>query len=329
VGLSILCKAVDTAYYYSDPDWKYYIQYNKIRGKINDNPNGRRASLELPPLLSKEDYELLLNFTPNPEAIDLALLQQIHQAIDQKTLSPKLRNVKQLLWYGPWLLLAFVYMGMLFFEQEKTAKLQMLASSVIFIGLLGFVTLNATLKARVFFPAFGAYIFFCCWVSGQALQHRKMVIASTAILLVSLGLLVKSYTWSASLRPKIATYERQLSMIHHYLGEGKKLAVYRGSLPLEKNDPFTLSASFPTQQIYLSGWMTGIPFHKGKYDAFDFFIEKNGLFVHQQNSFSKTAALVGASILQHDTIMVRSRVASEAEACAIIEFDELSSFDEN
>ena len=69
------CRVANNAVYNSDPDWKYYNEYNPLRGNLTDNLNAYTLQPEdMPEGIEWEDYKLLLRYFPDPEQMDLDAL---------------------------------------------------------------------------------------------------------------------------------------------------------------------------------------------------------------------------------------------------------------
>jgi len=80
--------------YKTDQEWAYYMEYNKLRGRINDNPHARGIMDKLPEGVSQNDYELLLAFNQDGSVINLEKIKKIHSVLYSSiTLKQKLMQV--------------------------------------------------------------------------------------------------------------------------------------------------------------------------------------------------------------------------------------------
>ena len=79
------CKSVDTQIYRQDPEWSYYYDYNRVRGKLNDSSNEWRYYSALPRGVDTCSYELFRwYFFQDPEVLNLSTLKQIHNNIEKQ-----------------------------------------------------------------------------------------------------------------------------------------------------------------------------------------------------------------------------------------------------
>ncbi len=84
--------------FYQQKEWREYVQYNELRGRINDNPNAEHLPLDqLPAGIDSADYKLFLAFRPDAQIMNYDMLTQIY-AITKKPLSldQALSNLKKL-----------------------------------------------------------------------------------------------------------------------------------------------------------------------------------------------------------------------------------------
>ena len=91
------CRMVNRHVYESDPEWKYYREYNQLRAQLNDNPNAYQLQPEqLPEGVEWTDYKLLLSFIPDPEQIDLPTIRQISAVVDNMPIQSQMQNLHRL-----------------------------------------------------------------------------------------------------------------------------------------------------------------------------------------------------------------------------------------
>ena len=91
------CRMVNRYVYESDPEWRYYREYNQLRAQLNDNPNAYKLQPEqLPEGVEWVDYRLLLSFLPDPERINLPTIRQISAVVDNMPIQSQMQNLHRL-----------------------------------------------------------------------------------------------------------------------------------------------------------------------------------------------------------------------------------------
>ncbi len=320
--ISVFCKTGDYIYYNIDPDWNSYKEYNGIRGLINDNPNASNDDLKLPKSISPVDYELLLSFHINPSAINSNDLKKIHQSIDKTTLSQKIYNIKYLISGFSYrhFLFTISLLTFLFFYQNKLTRRQILLMTLMFFGLLLYISLNASVKPRIFFPASFAIIFFLSFLNKKRVNGFINSMILILISCLSIGLINKSYKFENStkiLQQNI--FNKQHEIATKYLKRGNKLMHFGSSYSIDLANPFSISSIYPSQKMYSLGWSTNIPFNKDKFDSFNYYINNYGLLVDSTKA-EHVSSLISSSILKQQNIKVYPKIILNEEGLSIIEF---------
>lgn len=318
VAAILFLKVLDYSYYHSNPDWKAYIQYNRVRGKINDNPNAKSTFLKLPKEVTKEDYTLLLKALTNLSAIDYSNLEKIYESIDSKPIISKLRNVFQLLHYKTWILILCCIIFLILLLNRKNWK-QTLLFLVIFFGVIGLLAINAKVKHRVFFPALIGVVCFLFIKNKSNTLSKWSITPFIALFVLSLMLIKQIHKEAESSCSQALRFKKQNEFINAYL-TGNNIIIPAGSTyQIQFCNPFEVSKSFPSQKLLFPGWMTGIPFNANKFDSFKFLIDGYGLFVNQGNA-KEYKELIVSSILLNYNIQVEPIIKLENDHFFIIEF---------
>ena len=138
--------------FYQDKEWKEYKEYNEIRGKISDNPNREKCKSELLKIMSESDYVLLSHFFHDPDIATTDVLKQTYSILESNKIENKIVNVKELLINKYWhlILINFILLSVLVLKNSKRAfVVTAVASYLLWVALLGYVSLNGTPKYRV------------------------------------------------------------------------------------------------------------------------------------------------------------------------------------
>jgi hypothetical protein len=317
--ISIFFKIADHAYYYLDPEWRSYLVYNKLRGKINDNPNAKLSNFMLPNDISLEDYSLLLNFHTNPPAITYDKLEQVYELFNGVPLTIKIFNILAMLKYFKYQLFIIALLTILFVYQNKNKKIKIAFTFFIFLGLISYISLNGSVKERIFYPSFLAVTIFLIFLNEKLSFAPINLIIFIIIILFSGYLLNYSYRYQRFSKKMINTYNRQSALIGQYVAGNKKLVTYQGDYGIEFNNPFRISSTFSSQKIFFSGWLNNSPFNKNKFDSFTYYINGYGLFTNI-NNVEYVSYLICGSILKQNNIKVLPKTVLSDQYNSIIEF---------
>tara|TARA_B110000967_G_scaffold208804_1_gene262283 strand:- start:604 stop:2199 length:1596 start_codon:yes stop_codon:yes gene_type:complete len=317
--ISIFFKMGDYTYYYIDSDWKSFMEYNELRGKINDNPNAKNSSLKLPKNILLQDYQLLQSAHTNLSAITYNELEQIYQSIDERSLWQKINNSKSLIGKYRNYLLLVTLVTFLFFYQNKEQRFKILLTFFIFMGLLFYISLNANVKPRVFYSAFFAVMFFLIYLNERRVIGLINLTIFILILSFSGKILYKSYKIERSNKLLENTFNKQSELINEYLKGKNKLIPFGTSYRIEHSNPFCLSSTFPSQKILFSGWLTNIPLNKDKFDSFKYYIDDYSLLINA-SSAEFIPLLISSSLLRQNNIKVLSKIIVNEQNVSIIEF---------
>lgn len=146
------CRVANNAVYNSDPEWKYYNEYNPLRGQLTDNPNAYTLQPEdMPEGIEYQDYRLLLGFMPDPEKMDLSALKKLNAIVSAVPLSAKLKNIHHLERYAVELILLFALLVLMILSTGNRSKyIFLILYTGFFLALMVYVSLDGFVKTHVF-----------------------------------------------------------------------------------------------------------------------------------------------------------------------------------
>ena len=146
------CRMVNRYVYESDPEWKYYREYNQLRAQLNDNPNAYQLQPEqLPEGVEWTDYRLLLSFIPDPEQIDLPTIRQISAVVDNMPIQTQAQNLHRLEKYAVEIAILTVLLVLMILTTGNRSKyIFLILYSFFMAALMIHVSLDGFLKNRVF-----------------------------------------------------------------------------------------------------------------------------------------------------------------------------------
>lgn len=281
--------------YYKAEDWQYYKQYNALRAKLNDNPNARseRVYDNLPNGVVRQDYDLLLRFTPDPEVMNLETLQAISRNVKEMPLSQKVLNVERLdkyAWIIVTLLLLMVLVDMS--RPEKKMHFLMAGYALFVLGLLVLVSLDGFVKNRVFLcfvvPVVMAFYRLLPEVIG-----RKRLITMSGLMTVLCVLYVlqtaavrnddyyrRNVIWRAFQQPLVQT-----------LPPDSRLATVGTWFGMQYMNPFQIK-QLNTRKFAL-GWFTYIPFNKEICESFVDLMQDN-MYIFVPADFQEATSMLNS-----------------------------------
>ncbi len=317
-----LAKFIDYKVYSDHTDWNNYKKYNEVRGQINDNPNALQIRESLPLGVHVDDYNLLLTSFPDGNRMSLEVITAIRSQLKDVTILSKFVNIRNLLkpYYLVWLFILLL-ISVSFIRKKSSFKnfIPLLMYGILLFGL-SFVALEQTVKNRVFVIAVATYsLLIPLLISELELNPKKLRIVGLAFLSL---IILLNFRTIIRYNGKTITeeYANQYKLVDAYLSSSpKKLSPYGTSLKIEYVNPFNISEDFYSQQMYFGGWLSQVPFNKGNFDSFEFFINGNGMYITKL-AYKSVVDIVVKNIYEDYKLKVKPQVVLESEKDCIVEF---------
>lgn len=322
IAICCMCKLVDYVYYSQNPEWEYFLKYNKLRGSINDNPNASGVFNNLPDEISRPDYDALLSFFPDPQVMGYEAVKKINSELDKVPPFTKMRYVFRLRYYFfPILLLVIIALSARYTKKRNSSPtIGIILMFGLLAGALIFTSFNGTVKDRVFFVAVISFILVLPYLLANIPSSIQKKIMLLSVFLFTYYFYEKTNKTVKNENYAFQVQENQSKIIADYLSnDSKKLIPYSGNYRLEYMDPFAVSAGFYTDKIYLGGWFTNIPFHKDKFQSFKALIDNYGVLINE-NYYKKAVWQITNSILVNQKIKVVPKVVLNYKGNYIVEF---------
>jgi len=272
---------VDQQIYNQDKSWDAYLDYNAVRGKINDNPNAKLLLQKglIPQRLSVVDLELLYQFFPNSKAIELNTLVEIQEGISKS----KEQNIKAWRPLTIGLLLGALTAGLiaLIYIRKKPKMATFSISAALALTLLAFVSIDAFLKGRVLYTTLLPLLFIFAYF-GKSLDYKweKLTFASFSILM-GLYFAIKITHFSKINLKESYRFQEQTKLLDGLTGH---VIVYAGDYRIQGRN--LLSTEFITNQpnLYFGGWLTKAPVNEARFKDFEsLLLDDTFLFISKQN----------------------------------------------
>lgn len=319
--LLLVFKFIDYRSYQSNEKWKYYQEYNKLRGAINDNPNALDIMSDLHSGISKSDYELVLNFFVDPKVIDLKKIGLLNQQLKQVNHQSKIANIyPSLRKYTLMLFLLIAIWGMAFISLKvEMSKLVMFFSLVLFFFALCFISLEGSLKYRVFLSALLPFIFIMFITIGG---FNKVLYRRIFMLLVFSFVILFSFRtykiWKSNNNWRNTQFTQQYTLLNQYLqNENNSIVPFGSSLSIEYYNPFNVSKVWNENKVYFCSWVSAIPLNTNHFESYQDLVDKNAIFLAKRNANS-LLILLQESILKNYGITVKLKMEVESKDYIIV-----------
>lgn len=288
VVLPVVAKIIDRQVYNKDSGWHYYMEYNRVRGALNDNPNFEKLlSVKSDCFLADiNDLKNLGDFIPDPAVLDLEVITAVKDSLDDDPIHGKIQNVG--MWiqsYQYTILLIFVLVSLLLFERKNPYRWSLFLLGLSFIMLLSFVSLNATIKERVFLSAIIPLMLILTLLIVNYQKRDWRIIVLSVFYLLILGTIVQQsidlYVVKKDQRQLIV---KQLNLIRSI--DKHDIVPFGANLILEGLSPFRITSLFKSfdKKLLGVGWMSQIPLNRGRMDSHLDFVGKSILiFLHKDS----------------------------------------------
>ena len=320
-----ICKYIDYCSYNNDKDWSYYYNYNKIRGSISDNPNTSSISVDkLSDNVSSVDYHLFLNTFPDPSVFNLENLLLIKEQIELIGFSQKLQNIyPSLRKYTLFLSIIAVLSFIIGVTLNKRGRCALVVLNVIFFFVLCYISLDGTLKYRVFLSTLLAYLF-TLFYTLQYKKYKSSWLDGFSLLCVFSFVIIFSVRTHriVVLRDEYRNREfvEQKLLINSCLNKtSKKIVAFRADLTVEYYHPFSVSVNGNKNRFRFLGWLTANPLNKD-ISSFVDLIGQYALFISKKE-MDGVPVNISESIFLNHGISVHHKIEFESENYAIVTFE--------
>lgn len=312
----VTLKTADSFYYNMQAEWREYRAYDNARGKINDNPNEHRFSPRS--AQEKNDYQLLLNFLPNPAGIGTERLQEIAEELRNIPWHEKIVNVKKTLkLLGIPLLMIFLAFAALSIHLRVNQRWVIASVLLLYAALVIYISLNSTFKPRVFSISVAPLFFIYLPIFAQDVTRRwSLIISYATIFAFVLGLCYANLKEIRSYPLRFDIISEQTRLIDAYRIDRQK-AVFGSALKIEYINPFGLSKYFAERSLVLGGWLTKTPFSNQPASYAD--LLNKGLLIAKSDTGAITQMMIQSFKDNHSMDVAYKRVQT-SENFVILEF---------
>jgi hypothetical protein len=315
---TLLLKLYDFSYYQRTDKWAKYMEYNELRGKVNDNPNSKK--LKFPTENENNNFQLLRKFFPDPRIVNLDYLKGINQNINQTTLLNKFQNIlKQLYGHLGFLFLLVSLYILLFLTTEGKARWIISLGFGLQFLLVCFISVNAALKGRVYISSFLPLLFLYLPGYLGKISKKQVVMVGVLLFLFAAPFLKNAYLRLAGYSEARTLMQTQVDLIKRYnmLEHPRKIIPYGVDFNIEKASAFCITKTFQSNPVFFAGWLTGIPF-PGQLKSFTEFLDSKAIFINKSNAGEIIPLLIRV-MKDNYGIDASSRVAVQAGNYWVVE----------
>lgn len=289
--LPMLARVVDAQVYRHNPEWRYYVDYNRVRGALNDNPNFAKLLNDNPVcyVADIDDLRNLAYFIADPAVLDLHAITQVKESLDVKPLLDKCQNIKTwICFYVDTVVCVLLLILLLMFERRATYRWGLFFSGLSFFMLLSWVSLNATVKERVFLSAITPLMIITVLLIVNYQKKCWKIVILSVFYLLTLHTIVKQTNDMHAVKTEQSRFvTEQLGLIKNSID--CNFTPLGNGITLEGLNPFSITSDFKSLNVKMigNGWMTEIPLNHKLMDSHLDFVEKPILIFMSKGSESQ------------------------------------------
>jgi hypothetical protein len=321
VALIGTLEVVDQASYGEEDGWKAYVEYNKVRGQINDNPKAVALAEKLPRSIQPIDYALLLRFFQDGTVLNTRQLTVIASKMKSSYFTNKLSEwPPSLFLYKKYLLLVgFLFLLAITSVGIQADRLVLILTTSLFLVAVYGVAITVSLKYRIFISVLLPLLYSICKSvkKNRVNLYAKMLPGSLFLLfLYSADYVYQFIGQNTYLKTRVL---EQHAFIADYLAHSSNVLVpYAADYRTEGTPVFHVSDMHFKQRLFFGGWFTNIPLNAGRYTSHQDFAKKHSLFLRQESR--GILPLLIESIYLNYGVRVKPVVVAESVNDIIVEF---------
>jgi len=261
----------------------------------------------------------LLNFFIDAKTLNLSKIRLINSQLKHVEVTNKLSNIYPSLRKFTFVLFVIcsIWLIILVSIKDIINKYRLIFSMIIFIFAISYVSLDATLKDRVFYSALLPLIIIMYdSLSDIYIKPMKLSFVVFICMFVSL-FFYRVNKISCVTEEGRKVFSQQNSLLKEYIGNNKSVIRFCGDIAFEFSDPFSISSSININKIYISDWATNMPTNKLFFYSFQDLINRHSIFLEKGNANS-VLTLIKESIFLNYSIRVKSKIEMQSKDYIIV-----------
>ena len=249
--------------FYQTPELKTFMlrTENMCAGAIQDNPNCWRVRMNLPDGVSTTNFDMIAGFCADPEVVTPEMAIVIHESLKKIPLLKKVKNIYRnfLPKYDVWLIGIFIVLIIANLKQKKEHTIIAAIVYAIWVGILCFISLDATVKFRVFLCTLIPMMYYIIVSLTETNQKIWCILTSCGIIL---GLMIWGMLIPALNRIQIAPKNQEIlkeqMALYNQAGE-LKVVTDGADLRVEYFNAMHLRDAIPTGSFVNPYCFAGFP----------------------------------------------------------------------
>ena len=177
--------------FYQTPELKTFMlrTENMCAGAIQDNPNCWRVRMNLPDGVSTTNFDMIAGFCADPEVVTPEMAIVIHESLKKIPLLKKVKNIYRnfLPKYKVWLIGILLVLIIANLKQKKEHIIIAAIVYAIWVGILCFISLDATVKFRVFLCTLIPMMYY---ITDSLFESDKKIWRISSSLSIVIGLVI-------------------------------------------------------------------------------------------------------------------------------------------
>lgn len=318
VGMVVFSvKFIDNSFYQS-PEWKYFKEYNYIRGQLNDNPNADKQYVydNLPNGIEKADYDMLLNFMADPAVMDLKTIKVIFLGLKEVSLKEKINNVCTLRLYFSIILLLLCLTVLLLVNSTKNEKAYLVVLCLLFCCIAVGISMNGTLKNRVFLCMLLSIMIGYYQIATQDKASRCIILLCIfcVVMLMNGKYIKQMYKTSIAIERKILLWNEVDTLLKTTVQNENYVISIGADMLIEGMSVYKVR--IPNYRIIGLGWLISTPFNAGIFDTY-MDLTRDDIYIVSTNE-NTTVGQLQSLILNNYLLYTREKIIASSEHYKII-----------
>lgn len=282
--LAFAINHVSNRVYTKDADWKYYTEYNKPRGIIEQNSLKIEAAEIITDSIKKNEYLNLCkarlidgHYLSIDEMNECAeYLKSSPLAFLKNNLSPYLHTLNSFGFYlaAIWLLYLLV---VAIRRKDWNTILIISLTGAIFLLELGYCMITSWVKGRIIICLMMYLYSVAAVCTSRTLKGRPLMACAIVIsAILSLTFLAKSYLWENRINDRLKSTEK----INDVMASLQYKKMFVIGIP-QYAEAYHVSSTPMTNKTICKGWLNNNPLHKKYYQGYESLVDRIPVVISQ------------------------------------------------
>lgn len=251
---------------YNDDEWKTYYTFTKSFTSIGDNLLADDTESIYSDVCSKEEYNLIKSFYLDKDIVDVHKIKRLSLNVEKKnTIKLYILNfINQMSVYKIEILILLSIVIFVLFRLDNFNRINIILILTFIFSLSFYITMDATLKERVFIGFVMIFIFIICRYL-LYLSIKSTYVVSMLFFLLSIyygNMLVTRINDNRIARFYIYPNSKKIVDEISRNNSSSYIIPYSSFFKVELEDPFNISNNFKNNRFYFKGWMSLTPFNR-------------------------------------------------------------------